>query len=267
MADLFATGYRYHYSQLPQHMKAIYTNVYNGLKARRADFTFTVEKHNGLYPNKDIVGSIITCVLLDNPSLYYVDIANLLINSDIHFSGKVRVTYTEYYTPAQSMQIEQQLRQRAEPIVDYLRTQSAGYPRLYDLYRYVIATIHGDHSVTKTNTQKNLEARTIVGPLLHGTGVCGGYSKVFKLLCDQLGIGCIALNGKGNSGGEWAGHSWNIVILNGCFYHVDLTYDSAYFHASGKYTYDYYLRSDDSMQKDHRWDRSKYPAMVNDFAQ
>ena len=37
------------------------------------------------------------------------------------------------------------------------------------------------------------------GALVDGKAICEGYSKAFKLLCDQVGIGCILITGYGNN--------------------------------------------------------------------
>lgn len=53
--------------------------------------------------------------------------------------------------------------------------------------------------------------------------VCEGYSKAFQYLCDLGGIDCYTVTGE-MAGGTGAGkHMWNIVVLNGKSYLVDIT--------------------------------------------
>lgn len=53
--------------------------------------------------------------------------------------------------------------------------------------------------------------------------VCEGYAKAFKYLCDLGGIECYIATGN-MSGGTGAGpHMWNVVILDGVSYLVDIT--------------------------------------------
>lgn len=49
--------------------------------------------------------------------------------------------------------------------------------------------------------------------------VCEGYSKAFQYLCDLSGIECYTVTGDMDGGG----HMWNIVVLDGKSYHVDIT--------------------------------------------
>lgn len=267
MADLFLTGYRYYYSQLPPHMQAIYMNIFNGLSARRTDFSFRAEKHNGIYPPPNLIHEVLDHVLLDNPAMYYVYRTNVRIHYSYASLGLVRITYAEYYSPAQHLQMEQDLRRHVDSMLAAPRRKIGEQRRLYDLYRRTIAIINYDHSSAQGGyTQKDLEAATIVGPLLKRSAICAGYTQAFKLLCDQLGIGCISLIGTAKTAKGWEPHAWNIITMQGRFYHLDVTYDSAFYHASLKCSRDYYLRGDESMQKDHQWDRNKFPAMLNDFA-
>ena len=62
---------------------------------------------------------------------------------------------------------------------------------------------------------------------------CGGYAKAFKVLMDRVGINCYIASGKNPTTGST--HAWNVVELNGNWYHVDCTWDS--FSAVNVYDY------------------------------
>jgi transglutaminase/protease-like cytokinesis protein 3 len=55
------------------------------------------------------------------------------------------------------------------------------------------------------------------GPLLNGKALCEGYSKAFMYLCQSIGIQCVCVSG--------GSHMWNMVKVNGDWYHVDVTWD------------------------------------------
>ncbi len=56
--------------------------------------------------------------------------------------------------------------------------------------------------------------------LVNRRSVCAGYAKSFQLLMKECGIPCYYAAG-------WSGenHAWNIVLLDGEYYNVDLTWD------------------------------------------
>ncbi|MBD5139035.1 MAG: hypothetical protein HDT24_06985 [Ruminococcus sp.] len=53
--------------------------------------------------------------------------------------------------------------------------------------------------------------------------VCEGYSKAFQYLCDLGGIECYTVTGEMSGGTGAGGHMWNIVVLGGVSYLVDIT--------------------------------------------
>lgn len=55
------------------------------------------------------------------------------------------------------------------------------------------------------------------GPLLHGFGVCSGLSKSYRILLKSEGISCKVKNDYEMD------HAWNVVILDGKEYEIDLT--------------------------------------------
>lgn len=62
---------------------------------------------------------------------------------------------------------------------------------------------------------------TAFGALVNGHAVCEGYARAFKLLCYYAGIECILVTGDSKG----VGHMWNMVKLEGNWYHVDVTWD------------------------------------------
>lgn len=59
------------------------------------------------------------------------------------------------------------------------------------------------------------------GALVYGRAVCEGYARAFKLICKFAGIECILVTGDSKG----VGHMWNMVNLDGQWYHVDVTWD------------------------------------------
>ncbi len=58
--------------------------------------------------------------------------------------------------------------------------------------------------------------------LTEGKAVCSGYSLLFQRVMEGLGIECRYVMGYDEEG---ARHAWNIVFMDGAWYHMDVTYD------------------------------------------
>ena len=67
----------------------------------------------------------------------------------------------------------------------------------------------------------------IIGPLGQGVGVCEGIAKSVKILLDALGVWCIIAISEANpEKGIKYRHAWNVIRVNGQYYHLDATFDN-----------------------------------------
>lgn len=86
-----------------------------------------------------------------------------------------------------------------------------------------------------------------------GTGVCEDYSEIYSKLCDYFGLECWLIRGEVDGAYGWDGHAWNIVKLDGNYYHVDVTWDDLDDGENDVY-YECFLVSDDEIKETHSWD-------------
>ncbi len=94
------------------------------------------------------------------------------------------------------------------------------------------------------------------GVLLKGTGVCQSYTLAYGLLLDAMDIENQMVIS------EAMNHSWNLVKLEGEWYHVDCTWDDPM--GGGSEYHGYFGLSDALMSRDHSWITSDYPACTSD---
>lgn len=106
-------------------------------------------------------------------------------------------------------------------------------------------------SVTYDKLKKSY-SHEIIGPLQQGIGVCEGIAKTVKLLCDELGIACIiAVCDADPEHGIKYRHAWNVIRIQGKWYHLDATYDNS-LGRYGQKRYDYFNLEDKKIFRDHR---------------
>lgn len=105
------------------------------------------------------------------------------------------------------------------------------------------------------------EEHEAYGVLVNGVGVCDSYAKAVKLLLDKAGMECVLIEGTGaEAPGKSADHAWNIVRIDGEYYHLDATWDDVSEEwGSDATAYYYFNLSDTDMQNTHVWDRNRYP--------
>ena len=86
--------------------------------------------------------------------------------------------------------------------------------------------------------------------LLEGVGSCGDYADAYALLLSRAGISNSLVHGEVDSGG----HFWNKVLIDGNWYHVDVTFDDpgrSRSNKSGNERSKYFLVSEEQILKDH----------------
>lgn len=88
---------------------------------------------------------------------------------------------------------------------------------------------------------------TAYGALVNHTSVCAGYALAYQALLEQAGIPCEYVTGMTTQGY----HAWNIVQIDGAWYHVDTTWDDPVPDRKGYVRYNYFLKSDRALSKDH----------------
>ena len=101
--------------------------------------------------------------------------------------------------------------------------------------------------------------------LITKMGVCSDYAEAYKALCTKAGLECVYVTGDANNGSGYGGHAWNIVKIDGNWYHVDCTWDDPTNKGGDYVRYTYFLVSDKTLSVNHRWDRRNVPVCSKDY--
>ncbi len=85
------------------------------------------------------------------------------------------------------------------------------------IHDYIINNTDYDTKKTDNPKDTTYKSNTAYGVLIQGYGICSGYSDAMKIFLDKFNV----VNYKINNDE----HIWNLVQLNGKWYHLDLTWD------------------------------------------
>ncbi|KZL89742.1 transglutaminase domain-containing protein [Clostridium magnum] len=97
--------------------------------------------------------------------------------------------------------------------------------------------------------------------LFNGKTVCQGYALLNYKMLTMAGIKTRIVIGI--AGG--APHGWNMVNIKDNWYHVDCTWDDPIPDIQGRVNNGYFNVTDDAIEKDHSWDKTKYEACTSLF--
>ncbi len=180
-------------------------------------------------------GDVFFQILNNHPSLFYVD-------GMIRYSLTSSDTVVEYYI-TYSDTIDNIEVQKAD--FDRAINQALAWtdPNMTDLEKAL--AVH-DYLVLECEyDSENLEANTVpmvshsaYGALVNKVAVCDGYSKAYISILEELGISSKMASS------ESMNHAWNLVSIDGNWYHVDATWDDPTWDSIGRARHYYFMLSD-----------------------
>lgn len=113
-----------------------------------------------------------------------------------------------------------------------------------------------DRLAAKISYAETDNAHNAYGAIVEGEAVCEGYAEAYQYLLQLAGLQALVVTGESAS----VGHAWNIVRVDGKYYHVDLTWDDQ----PATLYYAYFNKTDDRIKEDHTIDEKKYALPVCD---
>ena len=162
-----------------------------------------------------------------------------LTGGDVAGDYEYGTIYGPYLNETKRMEIKEAVRAFLAAHYD---PNASDYDNVKAAHDFLVDTV-----VYEYNNDTN-EAWTAWGALVHHGATCHGYARAFKALCDAMDIGCYFVPSNRTQ------HAWNIVQVDGQWYHIDVD-------GNDESGFNYvFLESDSYMQKEgYSWD-SSYPA-------
>lgn len=231
-----AGQYRYYYGTLDRRLKSAYDRMLAAAMAYKEKVEISGCTSSELLATFGLMRR-------DVPELFFVDSITVRYPMDRKQECTVWFTYYLYRETAESM----------------LQTIESKYSAFLEGLRWIPdflkeERIHDRLCLEVTYEQiEGMLCYDAPGALLYGAAVCSGISKAFKFLADRAGLRSIVVSGKGS----WTDHAWNLVQIDGRFYHLDVTFDCTL--GEGVLRHDYFNLSDSEISGNHSW-TDKLPA-------
>lgn len=207
---------------------------------RNFDEKIDIAKYN-LNRNEDlqIVYDAYMAAVCENPEFFYVH-TGYQISSD-----RITKTLIDLY-PQYTMTKEEYLECKPE-FETAANELLSGTQGLDDFQKVLLLHDRLAQHITYTTDTKN--EFNSYGALVEGKAVCQGYTLAYSYLLKQCGINSVPVSS------EIMEHMWNLVELDGRYYHVDVTWDDSItqingnqYEITGKVLYRYFLRTDDEIR-------------------
>ncbi len=235
----------YYYTILNKQQKSAYYALLEGLNSLSPSFYVPRLEGQELF-------DIWFLLRLDHPELFWSSGIRYKYYED---SGNVEVLAEYLFDKKKIREHQKALSSRVEKL-----SRAASGMNEAEKIKYIHDFICKNVYYDKLKKQYSHE---IIGPLGQGVGVCEGIAKTVKILCDALNIWCaIAISEANPEKKIKYRHAWNVVKINGKYYHFDATFDNSLGRGSGEAAqksvmtdddirYDYFLLSDKQIFRDH----------------
>lgn len=76
-----------------------------------------------------------------------------------------------------------------------------------------------DYLVSHCEYDESYQSYSTYDVIVNGYGTCQGYAQAYRMLLERVGVPC------DYASSEEMNHSWNMVNIDGLWYHVDVTWD------------------------------------------
>lgn len=149
---------------------------------------------------------------------YYIDVMYGTVHANISYSANARTEKADYEKAVAS-------------ILKQTNSKWSDYEKVVFINDYI--TINCEYDTTL----KKPHSTDAYGVLINKTAVCQGYAMAFMDLMDRLSVRCEYVSSR------TLNHGWNLVKINGKWYHVDVTWNDPVPNSEGKSRHYYLFKS------------------------
>lgn len=148
-----------------------------------------------------------------------------------------------YYT---TLEQEEKVSERVSEILDsfHFTKNTSDFEKFLTIYNYIYNNVKYDE-VHKKSENNHLKT-TAYSALFYKTAVCQGYCVLMYRMLREVGINTRIITGMALYEDREEYHSWNIVMLDGMYYNIDITWDKQ------SENEDYFLKCDEDFNSHKR---------------
>lgn len=239
------------YNDLTEDQKKIYTAAVAAIESGKnsficagIDYAYYLETY----------GDALTALLYDHPEYFWISgeaVASAeYIEGTNYGNVKVELSIYDYWWEANLFAAQEAFDKAVNDILNEASALDSDYEKVKLVHDMIIKNTAYDYESYEAGSNIDAESDAIVntayGALVANRAMCGGYSRAFGHIMHKLGIESFYVTGVADGGA----HAWNIIKLDGEYYHVDLTWDDA----DGEpceILYSYFCVADDDIFKTH----------------
>ncbi len=224
---------KYGYNQLTTTQKKLYAALFEGVAAHKT----TIDVRS-IGANADDLDKAFYAMYYESPQFFW-----LMGGYSQSYNSSSILTVSPMYNQSASQAAK--VLPKIEAGIEDILEEAAKKESTFEVVKYLHDSIIDLTTYQRDNGTEYI--RTPEGVFLYGKALCEGYAKTFAYLCQSMGIDCFCVGGK-TEGGD---HMWNLIKLDGKWYHMDVTHDDPTGTATPMCLYDYFCVTSAQIAKTH----------------
>ncbi len=178
----------------------------------------------------DRIFAVVNAAYLENPELYYVHDEYYYWYTGTVESGYVtRIDFTYLYSKSQIEVYDTVIEKEKEYVLSLMDDSMTELEKVMLVHNYITTNHTYDYSYTIYNIYDFFTKRT---------GVCQAYALAMTYFLRAAGVECV------HAYSYEMNHDWNLVKVDGMWYHVDATWDDTWSNSENVCSYRYFMKSD-----------------------
>lgn len=230
---------------------SLYAELHKALAGLEEEIVFP-------YDCSDVLFDVYKEVLADHPELFWLSGGGTFVKKTsgedvtVEFRPEILIEKEEILTRRTAME------ERAGEILARCSSGETLWDRLLLLHDILVDETDYDEAAAEAMTEDFAgndllgQSTSAYGTLVNRRAVCSGYAAAFQLIAGRMGAECRRVQGTELKTG--APHEWNVVLLEGDWVQVDVTWDDPVFagETPDRYrSYDYFCVTTEEILLNH----------------
>ena len=154
------------------------------------------------------------------------------------FSGQFSIVLNYVCSGAEYESLYRRCTQQINEIAAKVNPAWSDEEKALFLHDYLAVQYNYDYAALNNNEERPYQEHySALGLLLNGRAVCQGYSELYAILLNKVGVPARFVSS------DELNHAWNYIRIDGTWYHTDVTWDDCYQNRAGILLHNFFLKT------------------------
>ena len=191
-------------------------------------------------------------LIYKNPEFFYLD-KSIAYNYYLSTNTVADITFNYLFTESEIIEKQKTIDKITDYVVYQTSNMKTDVEKALFVNDYLALNCEYDNKVYE-GLQASEMSYSMYGCLVDNLAVCQGYTLAYIYLLDKIGIESVSVDS------DSMNHVWNLVKIDGYWYHVDVTWNDPVYDILGRVSHKNFLVSDKKISTNHEGYVTQYKA-------